>query len=93
MDRRIGNIQTEVAMKIREVFKMSIEVIVITIEVEVLQIIDSNRGQVINDITCIRNRSYSNQYRGCGRPQYSYENSYYNYGGDSIATPRPAVGS
>ncbi len=29
---------------------MSIEVIIITIEIGVLQIIDSNRGQVINDI-------------------------------------------
>ncbi len=43
-----GSILTEVAMTITEVFKMSIEVIIITIEVEVLQIIDSNK--VINHI-------------------------------------------
>ncbi len=53
IDRYIGNIQTEVAMKITEVFKILIEVIIITMEVEVLQIIDFNRGQVINDITRI----------------------------------------
>ncbi len=37
-------------MTITEVFKMSIEVSTITIEVKILQIIDSNRGQVIRDI-------------------------------------------
>ncbi len=72
---------------------MLIEVIIITIEVEVLQIIDSNRGQVIRDINSYRNRSYDNEYRGHFKPNNRYENSYYDYGCESTAPARPAPSS